>query len=208
MLQSNARGWGSLLNGYPAESDHPQSMAESCDGHDSYVGRTDSGIAPACFPGEKATGNSNNILDMGVSNVLNSLPMKLERGSGLSPHHLSPSIPTSPISYEAKYGLGNYVELSSLLPQPSSGEQGLSLGLQSGVENGMSVVCVIPNAKPNMKYFTQWTKAFRIYMSLYLTKPMHYSYATLPCQCNYAFVHQKPHFFAQCIQATYTVLYC
>ena len=98
------------------------------------------------------------------------------------------------------------MELSTLLPQYSSGEQGLSSGLQPGVEDGMSVVCVSHNAKPNIKYFTQWTKAFRIHMSLYLTKPMHYSYTVLHCQCNYAFIHQNPQFFVQCILATYTVL--
>ena len=67
---------------------------------------------------------------------------------------------------------GELVELSTLLPESRSTSQEVSLGLQPQGEDGTSVVCYGPEAKPGITCFTQWTKAFRMYMSLYLFQPL------------------------------------
>ena len=64
--------------------------------------------------------------------------------------------------------------MSALLPGFRSSEPNLTLGLHQQGDNGPSVVCVGPKAKPEIKNFPQWVKAFHIYMSLYLSQPIHY----------------------------------
>ena len=76
---------------------------------------------------------------------------------------------------------GEFVELSTLLPESRSTNQEVSLGLQPQREDGTSVVCYGPKAKPGITYFTQWTKALRI--SLYLSQTIHYHEA--PQMCKY-----------------------
>ena len=67
---------------------------------------------------------------------------------------------------------GEFVELSTLLPESKSTSQEVSLGLQPQGEDVTSVVCYGLEAKPGITCFTQWTKAFRMYMSLYLFQPL------------------------------------
>ena len=45
--------------------------------------------------------------------------------------------------------------------------------LTAGVEVGMSVVCLGPKARPTTTAFPLWSRAFQIYMSMYLTQPIH-----------------------------------
>ena len=63
--------------------------------------------------------------------------------------------------------------MSSLLPGFRSSEQNVTFGLHQQGENGPSVVCVGPKAKPDIKNCPQWMKAFHIFMSLYLSQPIH-----------------------------------
>lgn len=79
-----------------------------------------------------------------------------------------------PANVRAKVWSGDFVEMSALLPGVRSSSQNLTLGLQQQGEDGPSIVCVGPKAKPEIRGFPQWEKAFRVYMSLYLSQPIHY----------------------------------
>ena len=79
-----------------------------------------------------------------------------------------------PANVRGKVWAGEYVEMSSLLPGFRSSKPNLTLGLHLKGDNGLSVVCVSPKAKPEIKNFPQGVKAFHIYMSLYLSQPIHY----------------------------------
>ena len=78
-----------------------------------------------------------------------------------------------PANVRGKVWAGEYVEMSSLLPGFRSSKPNLSLGLH---QQGTMVRprCVRPKAKPEIKNFPQWVKAFHIYTSLYLSHPIHY----------------------------------
>ena len=125
----------------------------------------------------------NRVLLPGVNEVINNLPAETrDRVRALTACSISLHSHI-PDKVRAKVWAGEFVELSTLLPESRSTSQEVSLGLQPKGEDGTSVVCYGPKAKPGINCFTQWTKAFRIYMSLYLSQPLHYHEA--PQMCKY-----------------------
>ena len=78
-----------------------------------------------------------------------------------------------PANVRGKVWAGEYVEMSSLLPGFRSSKPNLTLGVQ---QQGAMVHprCVRPKAKPEIRNFPQWVKAFHIFMSLYLSQPIHF----------------------------------
>ena len=106
----------------------------------------------------------NRVLLPGVNEVINNLPAETpDRVRALTACSISLHSHI-PEKVRAKVWTGEFVELSTLLPESRSTSQEVSLGLQPQEEDGTSVVCYGPKAKPGITCFTQWTKAFRIYV--------------------------------------------
>ena len=76
-----------------------------------------------------------------------------------------------PEKIRAKIWLGEFVDLYTLLPEVSLGQQDFSLTIRSGDNDSNPAVCMIPRAKSEIRSFPQWSKAFQIFMSVFLMKP-------------------------------------
>ena len=149
--------------------------------HVTAMGQLEGDVAPveSTVPRVTASGlgapwPSANGFETGVGGVLGRLPLGAQdrvrafTSSSLSLHAHVPD------KMRAMVWAGEFVELASLLPQRKTAPQELALGLQTGMEEGTSVVCVGPKARPAITSFPLWSRAFQIYMSIYLTQPIHY----------------------------------
>ena len=71
----------------------------------------------------------------------------------------------------ANIWVGEFVDLYTLLPEVSLGQQDFSLTIRPGENDSNPAVCVIPRAKSEIRSFPQWSKAFQNFMSVLLMKP-------------------------------------
>lgn len=137
------------------------------------VALTESALPRVTASGLATPWPSSDGFETGVGGVLDRLPIGTQdrvrafTSSAVSLHaHVSDKT-------RALVWAGEFVELATLLPQRKAVSQELALGLQ-GAEDGTSVVCIEPKAKPAITSFPLWSKAFQIYMSIYLSQPVHY----------------------------------
>ena len=134
-------------------------------------GQVDGATAP---PWPTMQGSSHGEQGLGVGAVIDSLPQQTRERVRVFTKAAVSIHAHVPANVRGKVWAGEYVEMSSLLPGFRSSEPNFTLGVQQQGDNGPSVVCVGPKAKPDIKNFQQWMKAFHIYMSLYLSQPIHY----------------------------------
>ena len=66
---------------------------------------------------------------------------------------------------------GEFVDLYALLPESALDQPDYSLTIRPGGEGGNPAVCLMPKTKTSIRSFSQWSRAFQIYMSVLLVKP-------------------------------------
>ena len=66
---------------------------------------------------------------------------------------------------------GEFVDLCALLPESALDQPDYSLTIRPGGEGGNPAVCIMPKTKTSIRSFSQWSRAFQIYMSVLLVKP-------------------------------------
>ena len=71
----------------------------------------------------------------------------------------------------AKVWSGDFVDLTTLLPETCLFQPNYALTICPGEEDGNPAFCVAPTSRTVIRSFPQWSKAFQIYMSVFLLKP-------------------------------------
>ena len=61
---------------------------------------------------------------------------------------------------------GEFVDLYALLPESALDQPDYSLTLRPGGEGGNPAVCIMPKTETFIRSFSQWSRAFQIYMSV------------------------------------------
>ena len=75
-----------------------------------------------------------------------------------------------PEKTRAKVWSGDFVDVATLLPETSLFQPNYALTIRPG-EDGNPAFCVAPTSRTVIRSFPQWSKAFQIYMSVFLLKP-------------------------------------
>ena len=106
----------------------------------------------------------------GMHDIIQGLPYATqERVATLTAHSLPIHIHV-PEKIRAKIWADEYVPFSALLKSNQSFRQEYSLAIQSTADTE-PVLRVLPAAQAEIRTFYQWTRAFEIFMSIYLTRP-------------------------------------
>ena len=145
-------------------TDLPQGAILLCAPGRTVSGQVDGATAPPwpVMQGPSSHGEQG----LGVGAVIDSLPQQTRERVCVFTKTAVFIHAHEPANLRGKVWSGECVEMSSLLHGFRSSEHNLTLGLYQQGDNGPSVVCVGPKAKPEIKEILQWVKGFHIYICL------------------------------------------
>ena len=107
----------------------------------------------------------------GIDNVLSGLPRAVQDRVA---SFVSPCLPIhAQVSEKQKQKIwaDEYVDLASLLRQQGPDSDSYSLSFSAGGDDRMPSISLAPRRKQSIISFTQWSQAFQVMMSVYLSQP-------------------------------------